>query len=104
MSKTSEYRKSRVDYTGRFGPLFQQENVEWPMYSFERPSWLFWNGVANYLRSQGKTESEIKDALQHKNMRWMLDSRDSLVESLGFDCAESYFGQSPAPSHHRETR
>lgn len=59
------------DYTGRLGPL--TSDAEWAMYSFERPAFMFWNAIANALRARGWSEEEIKEWLQSKEPRWMLD-------------------------------
>ena len=85
---------NRVDYTGRFGPLYRpspETKPDWPMFSYDRPAYLFWNGVANYLREQGKTDDEISEALQSKDMRYMLDSYGQIIESLGATVAGKFY-------------
>lgn len=83
----------QTDYTDKFGPLYSRRSAPpWPMYSYERPAYNFWNGVANYLRSQGKSDEGIRDTLQSKDARWLLDSFDARVTELGFELAKDYFG------------
>ena len=84
------------DFTGRMGQLGREIKGEWPMYSYERPAWNYWNGVANYLKSVGCTDAEIGEILRHKYMRWMLDHDDHAIQSLGFETASQFFeGKKP---------
>jgi hypothetical protein len=60
------------------------EIVEWGMYSYDRPSILFWNGVANGLHESGWTEEQIKSFLMSKFSRKELDGKAGRdIESLG---------------------
>ncbi len=87
---------AREDFSGRMGPKLSLHSAsnppEWPMYSYERPAWLYFNGVANALRAQGWNDEQIKERLASKDMRWMLDAWEQEVEHLGFAHAERYFG------------
>lgn len=69
------------DITDKIGTL--QSDVEWPMYSYDRPSYIFWNGVAKGLVKQGATMAEIKWWLQSKNSRWLLDRMSDKIEDMG---------------------
>ena len=63
------------DCTGFIGPQLQHSvtDVEWPMYSFDRPAFVVWNAIAANLHARGWTDAEIKDWLQSKCARWALD-------------------------------
>lgn len=93
----------RHDFTDKFQQLtaetldFEPFGDKWPMYSFDRPAYLFWNGVANYLRNAGYSDKEIREELQSKSVRWMLDHGPIYagdVEELGYNAASAYFGGS----------
>ena len=74
------------DISGKIGPLFPIKaggEAEWPMYSFERPAWKFWNGVASGLKAKGYSEEETKEWLQSKKARWFLDEFDDKLFELG---------------------
>ena len=62
------------------------------MYSYSRPAYLFWQGVYDYLISQGLTHEKAIDVLQHKDTRWMLDHHGDEVKELGRKMAKKYFG------------
>jgi len=53
-------KTERIDVTGKIGQLNGNTEAEWTMYSFDRPSHYFWNGVANGLKKKGFNEEEIK--------------------------------------------
>ena len=39
----------KLDITGKIGPLFLDKQLsEWPMYSYNRPAYLLWNGFDDY--------------------------------------------------------
>jgi hypothetical protein len=81
MTKSKQHDE---DFTGKLGPLYRSEEVpEWPMYSFSRVAYEFWNGFANGLLDRGLTEDEVKDELQSKGVRWLLDQHGDNLESLG---------------------
>lgn len=86
--------EEQVDYTGRVGPLFpdhyERFPPEWPMYSFDRPSTLFWSGFANGLRERGLADKEIGDELRSKGTRWLLDEFGERLEELGLALARRY--------------
>jgi predicted transcriptional regulator len=48
-------------------------NSEWPMYSFETPSFMLWNAIASEMNAKGWTDEEIKEWLQSKAARWACD-------------------------------
>lgn len=64
-----------LDITDRIGELYPTKGEpEWPMYSFDRPSYMLWNAIATGLTARGWTEQQIKDWLQSKGARWALDA------------------------------
>lgn len=64
------------DCTAFIGPLHQSTaQPEWPMYSYDRPSYMIWNAIAKALNAKGWTDAQIKDWLQSKNPRWALDGQ-----------------------------
>jgi hypothetical protein len=88
MTKSKQHDE---DFTGKLGPLYRSEEVpEWPMYSFSRVAYEFWNGFANGLLDRGLTEDEVKDELQSKGVRWLLDQHGDNLESLGRRMARTY--------------
>ena len=75
--------------------LYQLYNEPLPpesvsMYSFDRPSRLFFTGVIKYLMEHGMSKEGIIWNLQSKNIRWMLDRYEDEVEELGKNMAEKY--------------
>lgn len=74
-----------TDITGDIGPLYR--GTETPisqMYSFERPSWLFWQGVYDGLTEPGgMTHEQAIDWLQSKAARWLLDASGDEIQQLG---------------------
>ena len=73
-----------TDITGKIGNMFQGEQPEWPMYSFNRPAYAFWQGIANELQDQGYSQKHIQGVLQSKHMRWLFDGQASeQLELLG---------------------
>ena len=75
------------DYTGKFCDLNPLSN-EWPMYSFDRAAYSFWNGFANGLKDKGFRDDQIKDWLQSKLARWLLDADSEKIENLGYEMAK----------------
>ena len=79
------------DISGKVGSMFQGQQPEWPMYSFDRPAHAFWQGIANGLTAQGKTEKEVQEILQSKYMRWLFDGQGyETVKALGTEMALRY--------------
>jgi hypothetical protein len=68
----------------------EERKPRWPMYSFDRPSFLLWNAIAGALHKRGWSDRKIKVWLQSKHPRWALDNPlgDSL-ERLGKRFAKS---------------
>ena len=79
------------DCTGHIGPSHPtQEQAEWPMYSFERPSFILWNAIAGELHRRGWRDKQIRDWLQSKNTRWALDmDLGEALQKLGREYAET---------------
>lgn len=81
--------KNDADYTGKMCDLNPQTG-DWPMYSFNNAAHSFWNGFANALRERGLTDEQIKDELQSKGVRWVLDSEGCKLEELGRQLGKKY--------------
>jgi hypothetical protein len=45
----------------------------WPMYSYDRPAYMVWNVIGQYMADNGYTLEEIKWWMQSKNPRYELD-------------------------------
>lgn len=84
-------REQWTDYTASFKPLYgipAGENAT-PMYSYERPAYIFWSAFMNGLQAGGLSERQAKDWLTSKKARWMLDGDMSeMLEKLAFDYAK----------------
>ena len=79
-----------TDITGKIGNMFQGEQPEWPMYSFNRPAYAFWQGVATELQEQGYSQKQIQGVLQSKHMRWLFDGQaNEQLELLGRTIAKA---------------
>jgi hypothetical protein len=74
-----------IDVTDKIGPMAAE--IEWPMFSFVRPTHIVWNTIANVLHERGWSEAKIQDWLQSKEARWALDG--ALGDALT-DAAEQY--------------
>ena len=79
---------SETDYTDKMGPL--DSDREWPMYSYERPACIFWNAFANQLQREGFSEEQIKEALQGRVVRHMLDYNGNDIENVARELASHY--------------
>ena len=77
-----------IDVTGKIGSLHDKDS-EWPMYSFDSPSYFFWQGVAQGLQEQGATEEEIQWWLQSKCSRWTLDGMGQRIHRMGNEIGNS---------------
>lgn len=57
-----------------------------PMYSYERPAYIIWQGVYDGLRYKGLSHAKAVEWLQSKAPRWALDgSLGDAIRQLGFD-------------------
>lgn len=72
-----------IDITMEIGQLYQNDECTHPMYSFDRPAYLFWNGVAKGLIEKGLTKEEALEWLQSKLARWEMDGRGHEIEEMG---------------------
>jgi hypothetical protein len=73
----------QLDISGKIGQLGEKE-CEWPMFSYDRPSYVLWGAVANALHDRGWSETEIKDWLQSKEPRFALDNAlGDAIRALG---------------------
>lgn len=77
----------RYDCTLYIGQLHTEE-CAWPMYSYDRPSSILWNGIAEALYKRGWSDKQIRHWLQSKEPRWALDgSLGEAIEKLASDFA-----------------
>lgn len=83
-------KTKHIDITDKIGPLWRNpEEPAWPMYSFNGPSFMLWNAIANGLHARGWSNKQIKDWLQSKGARWALDgSVGDAIEKLGREYAK----------------
>ena len=58
--------------------------------SKDRAAYNFWNGFANALMHNGFTRDEVMHILQSKHTRWMLDTYDDEIETIGYVLATKY--------------
>ena len=73
-SRTEPPIPERFDCTDKIGPMYPEaQGTEWPMYSFATPSTILWGEIAARLRSAGWSESRIREWLQSKGPRYLLD-------------------------------
>ena len=80
----SQRELDNMDISGKIGPLdLDREYSAFPMYSYSRPAYIFWNGFATGLAKLGKSEAEIMDILQSKDVRHILDGMDNRIRELG---------------------
>jgi len=70
-----------VDITGDIGSL--HSDAKCTMYSFERPAYNFWNGIAEGMIANGATYEEVYWWLSSKNARWLLDNMDQEIQKMG---------------------
>jgi hypothetical protein len=93
--KTPSYWAERdgvYDCTGHIGQLFKSD-CEWPMYSFDRPSYIFWNAVAKTFHGAGWSDDQIREWLQSKDPRYALDgSLHEAIEAVAEDFAKTICG------------
>ncbi len=76
--------KSLRDITAEIGPLVKMGEPSIPMYSFDRPATIFWQGVYDSMRAEGCNHQQVVDWLQSKFPRWALDGElGSELEDLG---------------------
>ena len=57
-------------------PLFDTKvecDDPWPMYSYERPAYMVWNAIGQFMADKGYTVEQIKEWMQSKNPRHDLD-------------------------------
>ena len=87
-------RNEWKDYSAHFCQLFDEKDGRIPMYSYDRPSSMIWNGMMNGLMSNGYSEAAAIEWLRSKAARWALDGDfgDALVK-MAFD-----FAMEKAPS------
>lgn len=83
------------DITADIGPLYRDGwDPKIPMYSYERPAYIFWQAVFEGLVEAGKTEEQAIDWLQSKNPRWVLDgSLGALLSQIGLEVGRAHGAQ-----------
>ena len=63
-----------TDISATIGPLHcVNHDPQWPMYSYNCPASAFWQGLVDGLANEGFTDTQIKEVLQSKLMRWLFD-------------------------------
>jgi hypothetical protein len=78
------------DITGDIGELFpSSEKPKHPMYSYNRPAYLFWQGFYAALRKKGASHKDAMQVLSSKAARHMLDGHGDEVEELGAKLANA---------------
>lgn len=84
--------QSTIDITGKIGPLASlADEPEWPMFSYDRPSYVLWNAIAQTLYSNGWSAGKIREWLQSKEPRWALDGElGNQIRQLGNEWAEKH--------------
>lgn len=83
--------KQPRDITGDIGPLFPLPGeTKYPMYSFRRPAFDFWQGFYEGLIANGFTHEQALTEMQSSNVRHWLDSEEDKIVSLGRKMAEGY--------------
>jgi len=68
------------NYIGPSPLTERRDAVSHPMYSYNRPADMFWQGVYEELRVSGRTHEQCLEILQSKEMRIMLDHTPELRE------------------------
>lgn len=68
-------QKKYRDLSIELGPMFPAcgPAPKHPMYSYDRPAWLFWQGVADQLQEQGMSEERAIAWLKSSSTRHGLD-------------------------------
>jgi len=75
---------AEIEISGDIGPLIPQNgDAKYPMYSYSRPAYVFWNGFAKGLAKQGFSAEKIMEILQSRDVRHYLDAVDDQIEKLG---------------------
>ena len=76
--------KHLQDITADIGPLYPKSEATIPMYSFDRPAIILWQGTYEAMRADGCTHEQVSAWLQSKGPRWMLDGEaGDKLEELG---------------------
>lgn len=86
--RQQRYGKSKRDISIEIGPLDSDRAV--PMYSYERPASLFWQGVYDGLIARSMTHDQAMEWLQSKHARWILNSCGEELTELGRSTTNRY--------------
>lgn len=83
------------DITADIGPMYRDGwKPKIPMYSYERPAYIFWQAVFEGLQEGGMTETQAIDWLQSKNPRWALDgSLGTILRQIGRETGRAHGAQ-----------
>ena len=81
--------RSILDLSRVIGPIVSTQKVVYPIASYDRPAYNFWNGVAQALEERGYTNEEIILILQSKAVRHLLDRMDHEILQLGRKSAKT---------------
>ncbi len=72
------------EIAGAIGDRFPSKEVpEFPMFSFDRPSNLFWQGYFEGLREKGLTAEQAFEVLQSSTVRHQLDWHEDKISEMG---------------------
>lgn len=75
------------DISCKIGPksgVVSGPNPKYPMYSYERPSWLFWQGYyEGLIAKHNLTHDEAISTMQSRDVRYMLDFHEDKLKELG---------------------
>ena len=88
------------DITGRLCELHSTDQMKHEiygdkvilMYSYSRPSSIFWNAIYNALINQGWSEEKAIEWLRSKDPRWMLDNHETEIQNLAEKMIAAYEG------------
>lgn len=75
------------------GPLFGLvcgDKPKYPMYSYERPTWLFWQGFYNKLLASGYTHVSAIELMQNSSVRHGLDQFEDEIKEIGEKFAKGF--------------
>ena len=93
--------KRLQDITAAIGPLYPNAETTIPMYSFDRPATILWQGVYDAMRADGCTHEQAVEWLQSKGPRRMLDGNlgeqlQELGRETGRRCSAAAKAATPA--------
>ncbi len=90
VSTLDQRRAERRDITTEIGPKWgpvSGPNPKYPMYSYERPAWIFWQGFYNGLIDCGFSHQTSIEIMQSRDVRHMLDGDGDEIKDMGYQWA-----------------